>query len=92
MEFDPFTIVIAVDSKGSASGQLYLDDGRSYDHLKGNFAVREFSISGSTIHGTAASCLYGTALQSKCVKIEKTSWKTPQVIERIVIVGFTKYL
>lgn len=42
MKHDPFTITIALDSSGTASGQLYLDDGESYSHQKGELVWREF--------------------------------------------------
>lgn len=42
MKQDPFTITIALDSSGNASGQLYLDDGESFSHEKGELVWREF--------------------------------------------------
>lgn len=32
MKFDPFTIVVAADISGQASGELYVDDGESYEY------------------------------------------------------------
>ena len=35
MRFDPFTLVIALDAAGEhAMGELYLDDGHSFDYQK----------------------------------------------------------
>ena len=42
MKRDPFTLKVALSQSGSASGELYLDDGESYDHREGNFVWREF--------------------------------------------------
>lgn len=42
MKRDPFTLRVALDKSGSARGELYLDDGVSYDHTKGDFVWREF--------------------------------------------------
>jgi len=42
MKRDPFTLRVALDKLGSARGELYLDDGVSYDHTKGDFVWREF--------------------------------------------------
>jgi len=44
MKRDPFTLKIALSQSGSASGELYLDDGESYDHHEGNFVWREFVV------------------------------------------------
>ncbi|KAF9784102.1 alpha-glucosidase [Thelephora terrestris] len=42
MKRDPFTLKVALSQSGNASGELYLDDGESYDHREGNFIWREF--------------------------------------------------
>ena len=42
MKRDPFTLKVALSQSGSASGELYLDDGESYDHREGNFVWRGF--------------------------------------------------
>ncbi|KAJ7736818.1 glycoside hydrolase family 31 protein [Mycena metata] len=43
MKLDPFTLRVALGKTGSARGELYLDDGVSYSHEKGQFVWREFS-------------------------------------------------
>jgi len=43
MKFDPFTLKVALDKKGSALGELYLDDGETYSHEKGQLIWRRFS-------------------------------------------------
>lgn len=40
MKRDPFTLRVALDKSGSASGELYLDDGETYDHQQGQFVWR----------------------------------------------------
>ena len=42
MKRDPFTLHVALDKKGRARGELYLDDGETYEHQMGNFIWREF--------------------------------------------------
>lgn len=42
MNKDPFTLRVALSNAGSARGQLYLDDGVTYAHEKGDFVWREF--------------------------------------------------
>ncbi|BGP24904.1 alpha 1,3-glucosidase, glycoside hydrolase family 31 protein [Rhodotorula toruloides] len=42
---DPITLIIATDLAGtSASGSLYLDDGDSFDHEKGDYVHRSFAL------------------------------------------------
>ncbi|KAF7290112.1 Glycoside hydrolase family 31 protein [Mycena chlorophos] len=42
MRNDPFTLRVALSKTGSASGELYLDDGVSYSHESGEFVWRRF--------------------------------------------------
>lgn len=42
MKKDPFTLRVALSKAGSARGDLYLDDGETYSHEKGQFVWREF--------------------------------------------------
>ncbi|RDB25094.1 Neutral alpha-glucosidase AB [Hypsizygus marmoreus] len=41
MKKDPFTLRVALDKTGTARGELYLDDGETYGHEKGQFVWRE---------------------------------------------------
>lgn len=42
---DPITLVVAVDLTGtSATGSLYLDDGETFDNVKGDFVHRDFRL------------------------------------------------
>ncbi|KAJ7072850.1 glycoside hydrolase family 31 protein [Mycena amicta] len=42
MRNDPFTLRVALSKTGRATGELYLDDGVSYSHEKGEFVWRQF--------------------------------------------------
>jgi alpha 1,3-glucosidase len=42
MKNDPFTLRVALDSRGSARGEIYLDDGESYSFRDGKVLWREF--------------------------------------------------
>ncbi|KAH9833520.1 alpha-glucosidase [Rhodofomes roseus] len=42
MKHDPFTLRVALDTKGTAKGELYLDDGETFSHRDGKFIWREF--------------------------------------------------
>ncbi|OAV96772.1 hypothetical protein PTTG_12077, partial [Puccinia triticina 1-1 BBBD Race 1] len=41
---DPITLVVALDKEGHATGTLYLDDGESFNHERGQFLYKRFSI------------------------------------------------
>jgi alpha 1,3-glucosidase len=41
MARDPFTLIVALDDKGRARGDLYVDDGRSFAFLRGQYAHLE---------------------------------------------------
>ncbi|KAM6502966.1 glycoside hydrolase family 31 protein [Amanita muscaria] len=43
MKLDPFTLRVALNKKGNARGELYLDDGESYQYQQGGFVWREFT-------------------------------------------------
>ena len=43
MKYDPFTLRVALDKNGQARGELYLDDGVSYNYQRGEFIWREFA-------------------------------------------------
>ncbi|KAG6819063.1 hypothetical protein H0H93_015852 [Arthromyces matolae] len=42
MNLDPFTLRVALSKTGTARGELYLDDGVTYEHQQGHFVWREF--------------------------------------------------
>lgn len=42
MKKDPFTLRIALDKSSNARGELYIDDGVSYNHEQGQIVWREF--------------------------------------------------
>ena len=48
MTFDPHTLVVALDTSGSASGRVFLDDGISQD-TGSNRAMRRVAMSGGTL-------------------------------------------
>jgi alpha 1,3-glucosidase len=41
-KLDPYTLTIALDKKGNAKGELYIDDGESFNYRKGEFVWRGF--------------------------------------------------
>ncbi|XP_078443144.1 glycosyl hydrolases family 31 protein [Wolffia australiana] len=76
MANDPFTLVVALNSSMEAEGELYLDDGRSFDYTEGAFIHRRFVFSNQTLHSSPVSVDRGVKVfSSDCV------------VERVVILG-----
>jgi alpha 1,3-glucosidase len=46
MFWDPYVLTVALDNKGKALGELYIDDGESYDYVKGAYIHRRFVFDG----------------------------------------------
>jgi len=46
---DPYTLVIAVDENQSAIGELYIDDGETFDYTRGLNTLKTFSFFGNTL-------------------------------------------
>ena len=78
MQGDPYTLVIALDKSGVASGELYLDDGKSFAYERGIFAHRVFTFRDDTLKNAALAS--GEAQGRK-------EYKTENEIERIIILG-----
>ena len=50
MAADPYTLVVALDASGAASGELYMDDEKSYNYRDaGAFIRRRFSFAGVAV-------------------------------------------
>ncbi|CAI9285162.1 unnamed protein product [Lactuca saligna] len=79
MENDPYTLVIALDSSGEAEGELYIDDGKSYDFKNGAYIHRRFLFSNGKLTSVnlATSASVGPTFLSDCT------------IERIILLGQT---
>lgn len=73
---DPLTLVVALDGSKKGFGDLYLDDGHSFEFEKGNFIHRKFSFSKLALSNKK---LQGQSEQSCSV-----------VIERILILGLER--
>lgn len=73
---DPFTLLVVLDSKGQASGDLYLDDGSSFAYKRGVFAHRLFTFE----NGVLSS-------QELPRSSSASRFTSDVVIERIIVVG-----
>lgn len=82
MNRDPFTIVVALDSKLQASGHLYDDDGRSFDYQTGAYIHRSFSFKDTVLTSTASN-----TEAFKLATPSNGSYKSGCIVERIIIAG-----
>jgi len=72
---DPLTLVVALDTNQQAKGELYLDDGHTFDYKNGKFLRRKFSFSDNKLTSVA---------------IGTETFSTTQTVERVVVFGFHK--
>ena len=93
---DPFTLTIALSKEGTASGQLYLDDGVSYGYTNGEYIWRQFdftpSASGFSLTSTDRATRQSEAGLGNAVTPydESNIWAKSIAhvkIERIVVLG-----
>jgi alpha 1,3-glucosidase len=82
MKFDPFTLVVVLGNDGNAEGELYLDDGESYEYEQGAYIHRRFTYTGST------QSLASEDLGTKDKKTKQYLQQMKDVtVEKIVIVN-----
>ena len=71
MVYDPYTLVVALDNAGQASGELYMDDEHTFDFKQGKFCLRRFVFSKGTLKGEAVT----------------SGFAPVNTVERVVILG-----
>jgi alpha 1,3-glucosidase len=71
---DPYTLVVAPDVTGQATGEVYFDDQQTLNHLKGSWHKVQFSFDGDKLFSTPDS---------------SSSFRLPDssVIERVLVLG-----
>ncbi|CDK24826.1 unnamed protein product [Kuraishia capsulata CBS 1993] len=80
MKYDPYTLVIALSSKGSASGKLYIDDGETFDNELGDFVNVAFTFDGRKLSSSVTGGLDQPFVQSLA----------RVTVERIIFIGDLK--
>ena len=80
LQGDPYTLVIALDVSGSATGELYLDDGKSFAYERGVFAHRVFTFKDGTLTNKPLRASSGGSQARK-------EYKPANEIERIIVLG-----
>lgn len=78
---DPYTLIIALNQKGEAAGQLYTDDGTGYGFTQGEYVWRQFEIKDRVLRSVVHE-------ESKEVKGNVWERKIQHVeVEQVVILG-----
>lgn len=76
MADDPFTLIVTLDSKGQAEGELYFDDSKSYNYRnKKEFVHRRFVLQDNVLQSINLD---------KESKFDSLAW-----IERVIVYGVT---
>ncbi|KAJ9118822.1 hypothetical protein QFC24_006021 [Naganishia onofrii] len=92
---DPFTLVIALGREGTAEGELYLDDGESFDYQKGEYVWRGFKAVSTTGETTVTSFskVEEHSNNISTVSVNDNAWasKIGDVrVEKVVVLGMQK--
>ena len=83
MKDDPYTLQIALSSSGRADGDLYVDDGHSFNYKNNDeYTYRKFSVE-KTLSSTIIENITNHPLT-------KSGYQLKNLVERIVIFGFEK--
>ncbi|KAJ7945128.1 Alpha-glucosidase [Quillaja saponaria] len=77
MANDPYTLVIALNSSQAAEGEIYIDDGKSYEFQKGAYIHRQFVFSNGKL----------TSSNLASVPSSDTQYPLDAVVERIILLG-----
>jgi alpha 1,3-glucosidase len=83
MKWDPYTLVLVLNKAGTATGELYVDDGETFDYQQGAYTHRSFDFA----NGVLSSSNIGTKgkLTDKYLKTMKNVG-----VERVIVVGAPK--
>ncbi|PHH85981.1 hypothetical protein CDD83_10909 [Cordyceps sp. RAO-2017] len=83
MRFDDYTLVVSVSKGKAAEGELYADDGDTFEHEKGQYIYRKFSLAKNTL-----SSVDGEGRDAKAIKAGKWLEAMHEVfVDRIILVG-----
>ncbi|RYO93830.1 hypothetical protein DL766_005084 [Monosporascus sp. MC13-8B] len=83
MKYDDYTLVVAVSRDGKAEGELYVDDGDTFEYRNGQYIHRLFKLEGSSLTSTDVE---GRDLKS----IEEGEWLERMgnvAVDKVIIVG-----
>lgn len=81
MRKDPVTLVVALDHAGQATGKLYMDDGETFKHERGEYILRRFEAVGERI---ASTNLHAEPHKAKTYEESIISVR----VEKIIVLGY----
>jgi alpha 1,3-glucosidase len=70
-KYDPYTLVVALSLDGTAKGQLYIDDGETFDYKNGEFLYTDFELKNGILSSAPSS----------------GNLKTDLKVEKIIVIG-----
>jgi alpha 1,3-glucosidase len=82
MRWDPYTLVIALGKEGNAVGELYVDDGETYDYESGALIHRAFDYSATSSQLVSTNIAAKGKLTDKFLKTMKDVG-----VEKVVVIG-----
>ncbi|CEF87825.1 hypothetical protein SNK03_012001 [Fusarium graminearum] len=86
MRFDDYTLVVSASKAGAAEGELYVDDGDSFDYEQGQYIHRKFTLGGNTL-----TSLDAEGRDTKSLKAGTWLKAMESVhVDKIIIVGAPK--
>jgi alpha 1,3-glucosidase len=80
MKHDPYTLYVALDNGGNASGTLYMDDELSFDHHQDQYGIASFSLTNKNGGTTLSNSIHVPHLW-------KDALPENYQIERIIVMG-----
>ena len=81
MKWDPYTLIVVLGKDGKADGELYVDDGETFDYQNGAYIHRKFTFDGSSLSSADVVPNKG----SKAAAYLKTM--TGVRVERVIVVN-----
>lgn len=80
MKQDPYTLVVALDQHSKSFGELYLDDGETFNYKQGQYLVRAFNYTVRSANQHRLSAL----------AVHKGSYTVKNQVERVIVIGLKK--
>ena len=88
MATDPYELTVALDANGAAAGEVFLDDGVSFDFVRGGFARTAFSYANNRLTAAPAhECDARARALGVEADVATGSFASANVVERIVVLG-----